>query len=312
MDRNDIAWTGYIPAITTPFTREGNLDWPALAQQLEWYVQERMHGVILAGTSGEWFSLNEAERAQLFAESGRNIGGRITVLGGCNAYTAAEAIRHARAAQRAGLDGIILTPPPYIVPSHRELVQFYQDVSDATDIPICVYNWPRGCVVDMDVELLEELSDIDHVVAIKNSTPDFGMFLQGAYRLRHKVRYFNMPTSALGADLAALGVGDGLMGAGGVLGADHPDFWRRIAAGDKAGAVTLGERDRVIMKAWFNKDFAGNFGSAQAILKTALRLRGVPAGHVRRPLLDLSAAEIERVRATLEGLGIETRPLDPA
>ena len=102
MDRNDIAWTGYIPAITTPFTREGNLDWPALAQQLEWYVQERMHGVILAGTSGEWFSLNEAERAQLFAESGRNIGGRITVLGGCNAYTAAEAIRHARAAQRAG------------------------------------------------------------------------------------------------------------------------------------------------------------------------------------------------------------------
>ena len=111
MDRNDIAWTGYIPAITTPFTREGNLDWPALAQQLEWYVQERMHGVILAGTSGEWFSLNEAERAQLFAESGRNIGGRITVLGGCNAYTAAEAIRHARAAQRAGLDGIILTPP---------------------------------------------------------------------------------------------------------------------------------------------------------------------------------------------------------
>ena len=42
-----------------------------------------------------------------------------------------------------------------------------------------------------------------------------------------------MPTSALGADLAALGVGDGLMGAGGVLGADHPDFWRRIAAGDR-------------------------------------------------------------------------------
>ena len=78
---------------------------------------------------------------------------------------------------------------PHPAPLHRaqpqELVQFYQDVSDATDIPICVYNWPRGCVVDMDVELLEELSDIDHVVAIKNSTPDFGMFLQGAYRLRH-------------------------------------------------------------------------------------------------------------------------------
>ena len=145
---------------------------------------------------------------------------------------------------------------PHPAPLHRaqpqELVQFYQDVSDATDIPICVYNWSRGCVVDMDVELLEELSDIDHVVAIKNSTPDFGMFLQGAYRLRHKVRYFNMPTSALGADLAALGVGDGLMGAGGVLGADHPDFWRRIAAGDSrrghAGRARPGHHESLVQQ----------------------------------------------------------------
>ena len=205
------------------------------------------------------------------------------MLGGCNAYTAAEAIRHARAAERAGLDGILLTPPPYVVPSRRELVQFYSDVSDATDMPICIYNWPRGCVVDMDVELLDELADIDHVVAIKNSTGDFARFLQGAYALR--------PQGALlrHADLAP-GRRPGRArhrrrpdGRGGVLGADHPDFWRRVAAGDKTGAIALGERDRVIMEAWFNKDFAGNFGSAQAILKTALRLRGVPAGYVRRP-----------------------------
>ena len=123
-------------------------------------------------------------------------------------------------------------PAPYIVPSHRELVQFYQDVSDATDIPICVYNWPRGCVVDMDVELLEELSDIDHVVAIKNSTPDFGMFLQGAYRLRHGPL---LQHAHLGAGRRSGGVGRRRRpdGAGGVLGADHPDFWRRIAAGDR-------------------------------------------------------------------------------
>ena len=95
------------------------------------------------------------------------------------------------------------------------------------------------------------------------------------------------------------------MGAGGVLGSDHPDFWNLIRSGDKARAIELGERDRVIMKAWFNKDFAGNFGSAQAILKTALRLRGVPAGFVRRPLLELNQTEIASVAATLTSLGIE-------
>lgn len=305
MNRNDIDWYGYIPAITTPFTREGALDLDGLAGMLEWYVEQRMHGVVLAGTSGEWFSLSESERALLFSEAARIVKGRMTVIGSCNSFTAAEAIRHAHAAERAGLDGILLTPPPYIVPSANELVQFYQDVSDATSLPMCVYNWPRGCVVDMDVDLLDRLADIENVVAIKNSTPNFAAFLDGLYRLSDKVRYFNVPTSKLGADLVELGHGDGLMGAGGVLGSDHPDFWNLIRSGAKARAIELGERDRIIMKAWFNKDFAGNFGSAQAILKTALRLRGVPAGFVRRPLLELNESEVASVAATLTSLGIE-------
>ena len=67
----------------------------------------------------------------------------------------------------------------------------------------------RGCVVDMDLDLLEELSEMDAVVAIKNSTPNLAMFLNGAYRLRGKVRYFNMPSTPLGADLIMQGVSDG-------------------------------------------------------------------------------------------------------
>ena len=53
MDRNTVTWRGYIPAITTPFTREGNLDLDSFAEQMRWLKDERMHGVILAGTSGE-------------------------------------------------------------------------------------------------------------------------------------------------------------------------------------------------------------------------------------------------------------------
>jgi len=82
MNRHDVNWTGYIPAVTTPFTRDGDLDFPSLAVMMEWYVEQRMHGVVLAGTSGEWFSLSEGERAELFLEAGRTIDKRITVLGG--------------------------------------------------------------------------------------------------------------------------------------------------------------------------------------------------------------------------------------
>ncbi|WP_244303150.1 dihydrodipicolinate synthase family protein [Leucobacter coleopterorum] len=273
---------------------------------MEWLVAERMHGVILAGTSGEWFSLTTDERAQLFAAGAKHRSDDFVVIGACNAFTKAEAITHAHAAERAELDGILLTPSPYVVPNRQEIVSFYRAVSDASEIPMTIYNWPRGCVVDMDVDLLDELADIEHVVAIKNSTGNFASFLDGMYKLESRVRYFGLPTSELGADLALLGHGDGLMGSGGVLGSDHPDFWRAIAAGDRDRAVALGARDRILMQAWFRPDFGVQFGNQQAIMKTALRLRGVPAGFVRDPLLELTEAEVRRIADTLTELGIET------
>lgn len=309
MDRNSVDWTGYIPAITTPFTRDGALDLESFDGQMEWLVKERMHGVILAGTSGEWFSMTTEERAALFQAAAKYRAKGLTVIGACNAFTAAEAITHAHAAEAAGLDGILLTPPPYIVPGRAEIVSFYQRVSDASDIPMTVYNWPRGCIVDMGPDLLDELADIENVVAIKNSTGDFASFLSGMYQLESRVRYFGLPTSELGADLALLGHGDGLMGSGGPLGADHPDYWRAIAAGDRDRAIELGLRDRVVMQAWFQPNYGAQFGNQQAIMKTALRLQGVPAGFVRDPLLELSAEEVSRVEATLNGLGIETQAL---
>ncbi|GAA1287036.1 MULTISPECIES: dihydrodipicolinate synthase family protein [Streptomyces] len=309
MDRNTVNWRGYIPAITTPFTREGVLDTDALHVQVDWLVKEGIQGAILAGTSGEWFSMSTAERAQLFAAGAEHRTDTFPVIGACNAFTPHEAITHARAAEAAGLDGILLTPPPYIVPNRKEIIAFYRAVSDATDIPMTVYNWPRGCVVDMDVDLLTELAQIENVVAIKNSTGDFASFLAGMYALEGQVRYFGLPTNALGADLAILGHGDGLMGTGGILGRDQADFWNAIDTGDRERAIRLGAKDRVYMNAWFRPDYGVQFGNQQAIIKTALRLRGIPAGFVRAPLLELTPEEIARVEATLHQLGIVTVPL---
>lgn len=105
------------------------------------------------------------------------------------------------------------------------------------------------------LDLLEELSGIENVVAIKNSTGDFSSLLDGMYRLESRVGWFGLPTSELGVDVALLGYGDGLMGSGGVLGADHPNFWRAIAAGDRDRAIALGARDRILMQAWFRSDY---------------------------------------------------------
>jgi dihydrodipicolinate synthase/N-acetylneuraminate lyase len=304
MNRDSVDWKGYIPAVTTPFTEDGQLDLAAFAGLLDWLHGEGMHGIAVAGTTGEWFSMNRDERMRLFAAAGERFANRFTVLAGCSAFTPEEAIDYARSAKETGFDGILLTLPPYVVPNEREAFAWYRAVSDAVEIPICVYNWPRGTGVDMSPGLLAHIAEIDNVVAIKNSTGDTAAVLETAFSLHDRVRIFGVPANELGVMLVENGVADGTIGAGAVLGSDHPAFFEHIWTGDRQAALDAGRRDRALFDAFWEADFTPRFGSQFAILKAALNLRGVPGGHVRPPLLPLSVDEVDRVRATLVDLGI--------
>lgn len=303
MNRDGVNWTGYIPAMTTPFTATGELDRAAWCELVEWMLDQGMHGIAVAGTTGEWFSLSAEERSDLFRLAAEVAGGRMTILGGCMAFTPAEVISHAEAAKRAGLDGILLTPPPYVVPGPREIVHWYETVSGAVEIPICVYNWPRGTNVDMEPDLLATVAAIPNVVAIKNSTGDFGNFVRGLFAVRDTTRYFGLTMDRIGLMLLKEGA-DGTLGAGAVLGSDHPGFFDNALAGDTQEALRLGARDRVILEEWFFPDYSPRFGSPQTLMKAALNLQGLPGGYPRPPLLPLTDEELERVGATLAGLGL--------
>lgn len=304
MDRNSVDWRGYIPAVTTPFTADGELDLDAWRELLDWLLEERMHGIAVAGTTGEWFSLTPRERVDLFRAAGERLGGRLTLLAGCSAFTPAESIGYARAAKEAGFDGILLTLPPYVVPSEREALAWYEAVSDGVEIPICVYNWPRGTGVDMSPALLGRIAEVDNVVAIKNSTGNMAAVLETLFSLRDRVRVFGVPATELGILLVERVGADGTIGAGAVLGSDHPAFFEHVWAGDHESALRYGARDRAFFEAFWKPDFTPRFGSQFAILKAALNMRGVPGGHVRPPLLPLTDEELERVRATLVDLGL--------
>mgnify|MGYP005840454899 CR=1 FL=1 len=304
MDRNSVDWKGYIPAVTTPFAADGALDLGAWMRLLEWLDAQGMHGIVVAGTTGEWFSMSDEELGKLFRKAGDRLSGRMTLIAGCNSYTAEAALRKARMASAAGFDGVLLTPPPYVVPSEREIAQFYRDFCDRSPLPVCIYNWPPGTNVDMSLTLLESLAGLDKVVAVKNSTPDPDHFATVMDALHREIRIFGIPTDTYGIELVRSGKADGLMGAGAVLGRDHPDFFNAIWDGDLDRAKSLGARDRKLMEDWFTPRYTGRFGSAQAILKTGLNLRGLPGGYLRRPLLPLEREGVESVRRTLQDLDL--------
>jgi 4-hydroxy-tetrahydrodipicolinate synthase len=302
MDRHSVQWRGYIPAITTPFTGDGTLDLDALDRLLGWLHQEGMHGIIIGGTQGEWFTINQAERKQLMEVVGRKLSGKIPLIAGCSGYTSQEVAAHAKLAADHGFSGILVTPPPYMVPTDREILAFYREVNDQVSLPICVYNWPPGTNVDMSLDLLQQIADLSNVVAIKNSTADLRHFVDVFFALKDKVRVFGVPMNDLGILLVQQGA-DGTMGAGAVLGRELPDYFNAIWDNDIPRARRLGDRNEVLMRAWFNTDYTGRFGSAQAIFKAALNELGLPGGYPRRPLLPLEPEGVRVVRQTLVQLG---------
>lgn len=83
MDRNTVDWKGYIPAITTPFLENGEVDWEGWEELLHWLVDEGMHGLLVNGTTGEWFSQSVEEQKELFRTASKHVNNRIPVIVGC-------------------------------------------------------------------------------------------------------------------------------------------------------------------------------------------------------------------------------------
>src|SRR5690625_2594072 len=299
LDKHTVNWRGYLPAISTPFLENGDLDIEGWKKLLKWLVDEGMHGLVINGTTGEWFSQSLEDVSDVFHTAGEVVQGKIPVIAGCTGYTADLVIQQAKIAEDAQLDGILVALPPYIVPTKKEIVAFYQKISDAVNLPICIYNWPRGTNVDMDKDLVKELANIEKVVAIKNSTPSLHNFISTFFAVKDQLRYFGFPMNELGMSLIRDYDGDGMMGAGAVLGRVHPDFFNYLWAGEEEKALACGKKDQFLLQSWFNTDFSAKYGSPQAIVKAALNLQNLPGGYPREPILPLTEEEVGKVKETL-------------
>jgi 1-pyrroline-4-hydroxy-2-carboxylate deaminase len=300
-----VAWRGYWPAAPTPFTSDGALDLDAWRELLELYVAQGVHGVLVNGTTGEWFSQTPAERGDLARVAVEVVAGRVPVVVGVGAFTARQSAELALGVADAGADGVLTTPPPYVHPSDEEIVAYYRTVAGATGLPLMIYNWPRGTAVDMPVDLLDRLCEIDAVVAVKESSGDESKALDTTERLVGRVRVFNRFVYRRGlAALREIG-GDGSIDGGGMGAPFAVPFYEAVWSGDLDAAREHASRYTGLTSRIVRSDYSGRFASPTAQLKAAMRLLGQPGGHVREPLIELTDPHrLRGLAAALEGSGL--------
>lgn len=309
MNRTTVAWRGYWPAAPTPFAADGSVDEQALRALLELYRSDGVHGVLVNGTTGEWFSQSLDERRQVAEIAVEVLAGTgISVVIGCGSLRPADTIALAKHARTIGADGALTTVPPYAHPTDHESYVFFREVTEAVDLPWMVYNWPRGTAVDHPVDLLSRLADLERVVAIKDSTADEVKALESCEAVMDRVRFFGRFIHPRGlAFLTGVG-GDGNIDGGGLGAGFAVPFYEAVWAGDLHAARTWSRRYLNVAAHLVNGDYSAKFASPTAQLKAAMNLLGQPGGRVRSPLVDLDdPATLQRLATTLTAAGLRPR-----
>ena len=165
-------WTGVFPAVTTQFSENLSVDISATQGVIDNLIKDGVHGLTMLGTCGENNSLEPEEKLQVLSAACETAKGRVPVIVGVSELTTPRAVQFAKEATRIGANALMLLPAMVYVPKNHEMVAHFKAVADVTDLPIMLYNNPTAYRVNIGMDVLEKLSAIENIVAIKESSAD--------------------------------------------------------------------------------------------------------------------------------------------
>ncbi len=167
----------YTPIITS-FNVDGSIDYPTWKQVIDHQINSGVHGLIVGGSTGEFYTLSKAERLEQFTFANDYIAGRLPWIAGVNDMLATEVYAYARAAKEAGADALLVAAPPYSLPDESELAAHVIRIDEAADLPIILYNYPGRTGVEMGTSFMDQVADRPNIAAIKESSGDLSRIHQ--------------------------------------------------------------------------------------------------------------------------------------
>ena len=279
---------GAYTALVTPFTRDGQVDYPRFRDLIEAQIAGGIDGLVPVGTTGESPTLDVAEHEKVIEVAIETARRRVKVIAGTGANSTAEALELTRHAQQAGADASLQVTPYYNKPSSLGLLRHFSAVADL-GLPVVLYNVPGRSGKEIPVDVVAELARHPNVVAIKEAGGSADRVSQILTRCSIEVLSgddgLTLPMMIIGA----VGV---ISVASNVAPQPVADLVHHALAGRWAEARALHLR--------YYRLFTDLFLDTNPIpVKTALALMGRIEEVFRLPLCEMDAALRKRLEATL-------------
>lgn len=273
----------YTPAIT-PLNDDMSINRDGVADVLEHLIAEGVDGIILAGTTGEYYAHSMEERIDLLKFGCQVIKGRVPVVGGTGALRTEDSIFLAEQAKSAGCDAILVATPPYSLPTGRENALHALAVERSVDMPVMLYNYPGRMGSMMDEDFLDRVGQSSNFKAIKESSGDINRVHLLARQYPHIALSCGMDDQAL--EFFAWGAQSWVCAASNFAMGAHKALYRACV---EEGDYTKGRRIMTAMLPLMTVLEQG--GKFIQNIKHGMTLRGLPAGKPRLPLKPLNKDE---------------------
>ena len=244
-------------------------------------IDAGVHGIIVAGSTGEYYAQTDKERIWMMNRCAELIKGRLPMIVGTGAIRTEDSIGFAKAAKAAGANGILISTPPYAYPTGREIALHALAIDRVANLPIMLYNYPGRMSVNMDEETLDRLGRSPNFCAIKESSGDINRIHMLARDYPHIALSCGMDDQAL--EFFAWGARSWVCAGSNFAPEAHIALYRACAV---EGDFTKG---REIMSAMLPlMSVLEQGGKFVQCIKHGLTLRGINAGPPRKPLHPLN------------------------
>ncbi|PQA93125.1 dihydrodipicolinate synthase family protein [Chryseobacterium shigense] len=290
----NVPFKGIIAYPITPFDPHEQVDIPLFKKLVERLIVSGSHGIAPLGSTGVMPYLSDEEKEAITEASIQQTNGRIPTLVGVSNLTTEKTVHHARFAEKAGADAVMIIPMSYWKLTDDEIVAHYDAVASKISIPIMAYNNPATSGVDMSPVLLKRLLEISNVTMIKESTGDIQRMHYLRKELGEETAFYN-GSNPLALAAFTAGARGWCTAAPNLIPELTIELYHAIEEGDLEKAKNVFYQQFDLLK------FIVNKGLPRAV-KAGLNILGEEGGNLRSPLQPLNEKDSEELKNIIKTL----------
>ncbi len=281
-----------VTAMVTPFDDDGKLNLKQAVELMDYLIQNKTTTILLTGTTGESPTLSHDEEYDLYKSAVNFFKGKVHLMAGTGSNCTKTAITSTQMAEDIGMDSVLQVTPYYNKPCQDGIYNHFRAISDATKLPVMLYNIPGRTSVNMTVDTVAKCAKIPNIVALKEAGGDLDQMKAFRAATPHDFMIY-CGDDALTFDFMQSGASGVVSVASHIAGQQIHEMIEWLDSGDLAAA----QRHQKWMAPLFDVLF---ITSNPVPVKAALKLIGFNCGQPRPPLMAITNDQYKQIESVLD------------